>query len=220
MASANGYYPICLALTGRPCLVVGGGRVAQQKITTLLRYGGDVTVVSPTLTPRVRRWARQGRLRYHRRTFRASDVTGKWLVYGATDDPITQQVVFRAAQRRKIFVNIVDVPTLCTFIAPAQIKRGPLTIAITTGGRSPGMAKRVRKEIQRVIGPEYAALTRLLERLRPTIRQIGRTPQERKRLVDRLVYGGLLEQLRRGNRRHTQARVKRLLKQVMGKHLP
>jgi len=124
------YYPVCLALTGQPCLVVGGGRVAQRKVAALRTYGGDVTVVSPTVTPMLRRWAQRGAIRWRRRTFRAADAAGRRLIYAATDDPRVQEAVRRAAQQRHALVNVVDRPALCTFIAPAQLKRGDLTIAM------------------------------------------------------------------------------------------
>lgn len=181
------YYPICLALSGRPCLVVGGGRVAQQKVKTLLRYEASVTVVSPALTPVLQRWAGHRKIRAQRRPFHPGDVRGQWLVYGATDDPAVQRAVFRAATRRKAWVNIVDKPSLCTFIAPAQVKRGDLTIAITTGGRAPGLAKRVRQKIERTIGPEYGILLRKLERTRLVIRQTVPTVDGRKRAVHRVL---------------------------------
>ena len=212
-SSHPSYYPICLALTGKPCLVVGGGRVAQQKAQTLLQYGATVTVVAPTLTPVLRRWALAHRVRWRKRRFRPTDVARQRLVYGATDDPHTQAAICRAAERRRIPVNIVDAPARCTFIAPAQLKRGALTIAVTTGGRSPILAKRVRQEIEQVIGPEYGQLLRILERARPVIRRAVPTVAGRKRIFERLIRSGLLDQLRRGRQRQAQRTAMRLLQE-------
>ena len=199
MQRPGAYYPICLSVERRPCLVVGGGRVAQQKVRGLLRYGARVTVVAPTLTPMLQRWCRRGAVRHHQRRFRSSDVVGQWLVYGATDDAVVQRAVFRAASRRRVWVNVVDAPALCTFIVPAQIRRGALTVAVTTGGRSPMLAKRVRREIERTIGPEYGQLLRLMAQARPVVRRAVPTAAGRKRVSDRLMRSGALDQLRRGN---------------------
>ena len=166
---------------------MGGGRVAQQKTKTLLRYGAAVTVISPMLTSVLGRWAAHGRIRAQRRSFRRSDVRGQWLAYGATNDSATQRAVFEAATRRNVWVNIVDVPSLCTFIAPAQVKRGNLTIAITTGGRAPGFAKHVRQQVQRVIGPEYGRLLNEAERARTAIRRTVPTPRQRKTAMTRIL---------------------------------
>lgn len=213
--SRSCYYPIGLSLEGQPCLVVGGGPVAQRKIATLLRYGARVTVISPTVTETVRRWARAGTIRYDARPFRASDINTQRLVYGATDDRRTQRAVFSAARRKHIFVNIVDEPSLCSFIAPAQVKRGNLTIAISTGGRAPGLAKRVRQDIERAIGPEYGQLLRLLERARPAIRAAVPTVAGRKRALQRLIDEDVLSELRRGHHRSAARRSQRSLTEAL-----
>ena len=215
MPRSHGYYPIGLSLAGRPCLIVGGGAVAQRKVRALLRYGGQVTVISPTATATLRRWARAGMIRYRPRTFRASDVAAQWLVYGATNNPHTQRAIFSAAQRRRLLVNIVDEPALCSFIAPAQVKRGDLTIAISTGGRAPGLAKRVRQDVERAIGPEYGKLLRVLERARPAVRKAVPTADDRKRVLSRLVEGGILEQFRRGRDHAARRKARQLLRQAL-----
>ena len=211
---AAGYYPIGLSLQGRPCLVVGGGMVAQHKTKTLMQYGAQVTVVSPALTPLLRRWARARRIHAQQRAFRPDDVRGRWLVYGATDDERVQRAVFRAAQRRNIWVNIVDQPSLCTFIAPAHIKRGNLTIAISTGGRAPSVARHVRRKIERLIGPEYAALLRLMERLRPAVRRAAPTIRQRGRIMERLMNDRVMNALRQGHPRLARRRAEALLRKA------
>ena len=213
---ATAQYPIALALHRRACLVVGGGRVAQQKVKTLIAYGGRVTVVSPAVTPVLRRLARRGIIRWRRRTFQPRDVAGQSLVYGATDDPRTQSAVFRAAQRRRVLVNIVDQPALCTFFAMAQVKRGDLTIAVTTGGRAPGVAKRARQDVERVIGLEYGTFLRLLERVRRVVRQRVPTAARRKQILNRVIYGGVLEQLQRKRPREAIRRAEQLLRRMLG----
>lgn len=181
------YYPICVAMTRRSCLVVGGGAVAQRKVHTLLRYGATVTVVSPNLNAPLRRWARGGQMRWVRRRFRPRDAQGQTLIYGATDDAATQQAIARAAARHRALVNIVDQPLLCTFIAPAQIQRGHLVIAVTTGGRAPGLAKRVRRRIERAISPAYARHLARVEQARRAIHAAAPTAAARKRALERAM---------------------------------
>ena len=160
--SAKAYYPLFADLNGRRCVVVGGGLIAERKVAALLRYGADVTVVSPACTKRLAAWAGRGRFRLVKRRVRASDLRGAWLVYAATDDPAVNQLVYRTTVKRRVFANVVDQTALCTFIAPAITRRGPLTVAVSTGGASPSLAKRVRTTIGRSLGREYAPMLRLL----------------------------------------------------------
>ncbi|MDP3704211.1 MAG: bifunctional precorrin-2 dehydrogenase/sirohydrochlorin ferrochelatase [Candidatus Omnitrophota bacterium] len=196
--NARAYYPLFADLTGRRCVVVGGGMVAQRKVTTLLRFGAKVTVISPAATQRLRRYAQQGAIRYVPRRFKACDLEGAWLVYAATDDQAINQLVFRTATRQHIFTNVVDQPPLCSFIAPAIMKRGDLVIAISTGGASPTVAKRLRREFERTIGTEYAELLRLLNSLRGLAKRKLPSYDDRKRYFDRLVRGRTFAFVRRG----------------------
>ncbi len=192
------YYPLFADLHGRRCVVAGGGAIAQRKVTTLLQYGAEVTVVSPTLTARLSRLARDRRVRHVARRFRAGDVRGAWLVYAATNDETVNDAVFRAAARQRIFANVVDQPARCSFIAPAILRRGPLVIAVSTGGASPTVAKRLRDELDSLVGDEYAALVRLFGRLRDPARRQLPTYRDRKRYFERLVSGRVRQLVRRG----------------------
>lgn len=192
------YYPLFADLHGRRCVVVGGGLVAQRKVTTLLRYGADITLVSPQATKRLRAYARKGAIRYQARRFRPSDLTGCWLVYAATDEPGVNERVFRHATRRRIFTNVVDQKPLCSFIAPAIWRRGDLVIAVSTGGGSPTIAKRLRRELQREIGGEYVRMIRLLKGLRSAAKRRMPSSRDRKRYFDRLVQGRVFDLVRAG----------------------
>jgi len=194
----KGYYPLFADLRNRRVIVVGGGMVAQRKVTTLLRFGAKVTVVSPAATQRLRRYAKQGTVRYVPRRFKACDLEGAWLVYAATNDETINQAVFRTATRHRIFTNVVDQVPLCSFIAPAIMKRGELVIAISTGGASPTVAKRLRREFERTIGAEYAELLRLLNSLRGVAKRKLPSYDDRKRYFDRLVRGRTFAFVRRG----------------------
>jgi len=197
--SPNAYYPMFADLHGRRCLVVGGGMVAQRKVATLLRCGAQVTVVSPTLTRRLAADARQGRVRWVRRRARPADLRTAWIVFAATDDQRINDLVSRTAARARIFANIVDQIPLCSFIAPAIVTRGSLTIAISTGGGSPSLAKRLRRDLADAIGSDYARMLRLLRSLRGIAKQRLPNYRDRKKYFDRLIRGRVFD-LVRGHR--------------------
>ena len=207
----SAYYPLFADLRARRCVVVGGGMVAQRKVTTLLRFGAKVTVVSPVATQRLKRYARQGAIRYVPRRFKACDVDGAWLVYAATDDQAINTLVFRTAVRQRIFTNVVDQPSLCSFVAPAIFRRDPLVIAINTGGASPALAKKLRRELGRLIGSDYARMLRLLRSLRPIAKQRLPGYNDRKRYFDGLVAGRVFKLVRRGSPRQARALALELL---------
>lgn len=192
------YYPVFADLTGRQCVVIGGGLIAQRKVTTLLGYGAKVVVVSPTVTRRLAAYARQGDIRHVARRFRPADLRGAWLVYAATDDQRINELAARATRTRRIFANVVDQTPLCSFIAPAIFKRGALTIAVSTGGVSPSLAKRIRRELGERIGPEYTPMLRLLASLRGLAKQTLPSYRDRKRYFDGLVHGRVFSLVREG----------------------
>jgi precorrin-2 dehydrogenase/sirohydrochlorin ferrochelatase len=183
----SSYYPVFLNLQGKRCLVVGGGEIAGRKVQGLLEAGAVVVVVSPTLTPSLRTLAEQGVIQYAARPFKDDDVVGCALVIGATNQAAVNDAVCEAARRRDIWVNIVDVPDACDFIAPAIVRRGALQIAISTGGNSPTLAKRIRAQLEQTYGPEYAELLVWLGQERERIRQQVVNPAARKACYEQLV---------------------------------
>ena len=183
----SAYYPIFLNLAHRRCLVVGGGVVAERKVQGLLEANARVVVVSPSLTDSLRRWASEGVIGHVPRCFRDDDIDGCALVIGATDQVEVNREVAMAARRRGIWVNIVDTPAACDFIAPAVVRRGEVQIAISTGGKSPTLAKRLREGLEELIGPEYGEVAEILGALREAIRRQEKTPEARKALFERLV---------------------------------
>ena len=205
------YYPLFADLRGRRCVVIGGGLVAQRKVTTLLNYGADLVVISPAATMRIRTYARQGRLRYLARRFRPGDLRHTWLVYAATDDMQINGQVFRAAQRMRIFANVVDQTPLCSFIAPSICQRGLLTIAVSTGGASPTLANRLRHELEQTIGSEYAPMVRLLTSLRGIAKRQLPSYRDRKRYFAHLVGGRVFRLVRTGHQRQARAAALALL---------
>ena len=205
-------YPIFAVIEDKPCLVVGGGAVGERKVADLMAAGARVTVVSPTLTPELAALAHRGEISYLPEDFRAAQVEGMALVMAATDDPEVNAAVSAAAQARAIWVNVADAPELCTFIVPAQVRRGDLTVAISTGGASPALARKLREELQQRFGPEYAPYLALLKGIRERLLADRRGHPDNSRLFHRLVDSPLREAVARGDR----ARILNLLKEILG----
>jgi precorrin-2 dehydrogenase/sirohydrochlorin ferrochelatase len=205
-------YPIFAIIEDKPCLVVGGGAVGERKVADLLVAGARVTVVSRTLTPELAALAERGEIRYLPEDFTAPQVEGMALVMAATDDPEVNAAVFAAAQARAIWVNVADDPEHCTFIVPAQVRRGELTLAISTGGASPALASQLRQDLQQQFGPEYGPYLDLLKRVRTRVLTERRAHPDNGPLFHRLVRSPLREAVAQGDR----VRVLKLLHEVLG----
>jgi siroheme synthase-like protein len=193
------YYPLFMDLAGRPCLVVGAGAVAARKARSLLECGARVTVVGVRPTAAFRALERRGVV-VRDRPFRAGDVGVQALIIAATDDRTVNAAVAAAARRKRIPVNTVDDPEHCSFIVPAVVTRGDLTVAISTGGKSPAAARLVKERISEVLGDEYAALVRLLGVHREEMKDAVAEQTTRARAWKRMIEDGVLEALRRGDR--------------------
>jgi precorrin-2 dehydrogenase / sirohydrochlorin ferrochelatase len=195
------FYIACLRLSGRRCLVVGGGEVGLEKVEGLLACGADVTLVAPDAVEPLRELAEEGSIRWERREYRTDDLEGTFLAIAATGDTDTNIQVFEDAERRAMLVNVVDVPPLCNFILPAIIRTGPLAIAISTAGASPALAKRIRDEIAEEYGEPYARLAVLLNEVRGWAKSVLPTYQDRKAFFESIVNGepDPVELLRRGD---------------------
>lgn len=153
----------------RLCIVVGGGSVASRKVAGLLEAGASVTVISPVLDESIQSFAAQGLIRWIARPYQEGDLAGAFLVIAATDDPQVNHAIFAEAEQHHLLVNVVDDPQHSNFILPAQVRRGDLSIAISTGGASPALARRLREKLEAEIAPEYAQLIQLLAELRPKL---------------------------------------------------
>jgi precorrin-2 dehydrogenase/sirohydrochlorin ferrochelatase len=149
-------FPISLKLTGRRCLVVGAGSVGETKIRSLMLTGASVRVVAPRATSTVEEWAESGQIDWEARDFVPADLEGAFLVVAATPSVEVNDRVFCEAQRRGVLANVVDDPARCDFYYPAVVRRGSLQIAISTDGKSPALAQRLRRELENQFGPEYA----------------------------------------------------------------
>jgi precorrin-2 dehydrogenase/sirohydrochlorin ferrochelatase len=193
------YHPVYLDLRGRRCVVVGGGDVAQDKIESLLDVEARVIVVSPALTAALSALAETHEIIHHPRSYRTGDLADAVLAYVAVDDEAEQEAVATDAAAAGVLVNVVDIPRLCTFIAPAVVRRESVVIAISTAGASPALARRLRAELEAHVGPEYGVAATILARLRPLVRAAEPDPQARARTFARLVDGPLLDALRAGD---------------------
>ncbi len=187
------YYPIHLDIKGRKCLVVGGGAVATRKVKTLLKCGAGVKVVSPDLTEALETLSRQGGIETDKRAYCSEDLEGFFLVIGATSSDAVNRKIGTDAEERKMLCNIADLPEACNFILPSVIERGDLTITISTSGKSPAFSKRLRKDLERHFGEEYAVFLTLMGAVRKKLLQKNHAPEAHKYLFEALINGGLLE---------------------------
>ena len=175
-----GYYPVFLDLKARPCLVIGSGPEAERKSEGLIEVGAAVTVVAPQPSPRLQELATRGKIVLHRRHYAQGDLAGVFLAIVATDvKPEVREGVAADARREKVLLNVMDVPDLCTWIAPAILRRGTLAVAISTSGRSPAMARLVKERLDLSIPEEYGPLLDTVAEVREELARRGlRVPAE------------------------------------------
>jgi len=183
-------YVACLRLSGRRCVVVGGGDVGLEKVDGLLACDASVTLIAPAAHEALRAYAREGSIEWLQRPYGGpADLDGAFLVIAATDATDVNIAVFDDAERRAMLVNVVDVPPLCNFILPAIVRNGPLAIAISTAGASPALAKRMKREVSEHFGERYATLALLLNEVRGWAKATLATYQERKEFFEEIVDG-------------------------------
>ena len=184
------FYIACLKLTGRRCLVVGGGQIGLEKVEGLLACDGEVTLIAPVAHPELERLAAEGSIRWEQRPYAGdADLEGVFMAIAATGDSAVNIGVYDDAEKRAMLVNVVDVPPLCNFILPAIVRSGPLAIAISTAGASPALAKRMKREITELFGEEYARLAVILNDARGWAKGTLPTYQDRKEFFEGIVNG-------------------------------
>ncbi len=195
------FYIACLKLTGRRCLVVGGGDVGLEKVEGLLACDADVQLVAPDVHPALQELASEGSITWTRRAYAPTDLEGCLIAIAATDDTEVNIQVYNDAEQRAMLVNVVDVPPLCNFILPAIVRTGPLAVAISTAGASPALAKRMKREISELFGDAYAELAVMLNDVRGWAKGTLPTYQDRKVFFEEIVGGDPdpIELLRAGN---------------------
>jgi precorrin-2 dehydrogenase/sirohydrochlorin ferrochelatase len=169
-----GYYPVLLDLAGRRCVMVGGGIIAGRRVDGLLTAGARVTVISPRLTRTLAALAAEGRIDHEAREYRDGDLDGADLAFVATDAGEVNAAVAREARARGVWINAADDPARCTFILPALVRRGDLTVAVATGGSSPALARAIREELETYLTDDYATLAAIAAEARREVRAAGR----------------------------------------------
>ena len=209
---APSYYPVFLSLAERLVVVKGGGPVAERRVDGLLRCGARVRVVATELTAELARLAENGEVEHVARPYRPGDLEGAALVVAEPGDQTSDAEFFAEAERRRIFANVEDDLDHCSFIMPAVVRRGDLVVAISTSGRAPAMAVRLREWLERELGPEYGALLELAGRLRAPLAEAVPGFEERRRRWYELVDSNVLALFRQG--RDVEARER--AEQIMG----
>lgn len=194
-------FPAFLKIAGRPCLVVGGGPVAEEKVAGLIHAGADICIVAPTSTDQIRDWARQKTVRWKARRFQAVDIKGSFLVVAATSSPRLHKRIYQLAKKSRVLCNVVDDPDHCDFYYGSVVQRGSLQIAISTAGLSPALAQRLRKRFEKEFGAEYELWLEEIGRTRKRLFDKRIAPGRRKELLHRLASELSFEEfLRRQNR--------------------
>jgi siroheme synthase-like protein len=183
------FYIACLKLTGRRCVVVGGGDIGLEKVEGLLACDGNVTLIAPDAIEPLRKLADEGSIDWIQREYRVGDLEATFIAIAATNHTDVNIKVFEDAEKRAMLVNIVDVPPLCNFILPAIVRTGPLAIAISTAGASPALAKRIKSEIAAEYGTHHARLAELLNDARGWAKMTLPTYQDRKVFFETIVNG-------------------------------
>jgi len=167
------YYPIFLNVSGKRCVVVGGGQVALRKVGALLDHGANVEVISPDLCPELNKLAETGEIAAQRKLYQTGDLKGALIVIAATDDHGINLEVVKEAKGTGVLVNVVDDPDNSDFIVPSCLRRGDVTVAVSTAGRSPALARKIRARLEKDLGDEYAVLALLIDEVRAEIKRLG-----------------------------------------------
>jgi precorrin-2 dehydrogenase/sirohydrochlorin ferrochelatase len=211
------FYIACLRLTGRRCVVVGGGEIGLEKVEGLLACDGRVVLVAPDAVPELESLAAEGSIAWIRRRYEPGDLEQTFIAIAATNDTATNIAVYQDAEERAMLVNVVDVPSLCNFILPAIVRTGPLAIAISTAGASPALAKRMKREVSAMFGDSYAELAEVLNEVRGWAKGTLPTYQDRKAFFEGIVNGDPdpIELLRNGDEAAVRDLIERAQRQAV-----
>ncbi len=205
------FYPVYLSLCSKKCLVIGGGTVAERKVKSLFECGADVWVVSYSLTEGLGKLVEENQINYLHREYLPGDLEDCFLVISATDDSDTNKKVADDCFARNIPVNVVDEPDRCSFIVPSVMRRGDLCIAVSTGGKSPLLARKIRERLETLFGTEYAEYLELMGMLRKKIIQEVPDRQSRRKIFECLVNSDILELIQKGQRELVKEKVAQCL---------
>jgi len=208
----NTYYPVYIQLREQPCVVIGGGKIAEGKVEGLLAAQANVTVISPDLTARLRDLLEGKQITYLARTYQPGDLTGAFMVICATDQAEINHQVWQEASANRQLVNVVDDTPRCNFIAPSILHKGDLTIAISTSGKAPALAVRLKERLQRELGPEYERFLELAGELRGPLARNIPDFETRKALWYEIVDSEILDFLAHGD----ESAAREIISRVVG----
>lgn len=207
-------YPVCLNISGKLCVVIGGGRVAERKIKGILADSGSVRVVSPAITSILHDLASRKVIEWREKPYSVADLEGAFLVFAATNTPEVQGAILRDARAAGLLVNIADNPAACDFQVPASIRRGDLTLSVATQGKSPAVAAMVKRRLEHDFGEEYARLTVLASLLRDRIlAEDSLSHEEKKGLFQKILHDDMVDWLRE----HRWDKIQQHLQDVFGR---
>ena len=206
------YYPVSLDIQNRKCLVVGGGPVGTRKVMTLLECGAVVTVVSSDVAEELLELAEKKMIKLKRRPYESSDIDGMFLVIGATDNEELNRQINKDAEHQNKLCNIADRPEACNFILPSIVNRGNLVIAISTSGKSPAFARKMRQDLEKEFGEEYDEFLELMGAIRKKALSEKHEPEAHKQLFEQLINRGLVDMVRN----HDEERINSLLLEIFG----
>lgn len=206
------YYPINVDITDKRCVVLGGGRVAQRKVESLLKCKGAVTVISPSLTPRLKELQSLGKIKNVCREYQSGDIDDAFVVFCATNDSNINERAAHEAKTRGVLFNVVDMPKMCNFIVPSVVHREDLVITVCTSGKSPALAKRIRKELETAYGKEYGLFLILMGAIREKLLKISSDSQMNKKTFYRLIDSDILDYIKEGKKEE----VNRVLTDILG----
>lgn len=204
-------YPIYINLLDKPCLIVGGGTVAERKVGSLLDYGAKVKLISPEVTLAIKNYAQKGLITWEERTFQPDDLENIFLVYIATNNNETNHLIAHLCKNKKILFNAVDDPPNCDFFVPSIVRRGSLAIAISTEGKSPMLARHLRVELEEYFPVEYEEYVDLLGEYRELIKKEIPDINIRKQIFAALVNLDILDLLKAGKREQARERVEQCI---------
>lgn len=203
-----GFYPISLNIKNRKCLVVGGGQVALRKCVSLLEYGADLSLLSPVIISELLEMVQEGKIKYWQDNYKKEYLEGFFMVFGATDNYETNLKIYTDCAEKGILVNIADNPNLCSFIVPAVLRRGSLQIAVSTEGKSPLLAKKIKDQLNDLFPVEYGEILEVLGETRKKILNNVQDPVERGILLSALLDKKVLDFLKEGNYDLAKERIK------------
>ncbi len=187
------YYPIMIRIERKLCTVVGGGKVAERKIISLIDHGARVKVISPSCTNKISEFYHSGIIEFINREYEYGDLDGSFLAYITTDVKRVNDMCISECKEKEILVNIADNPEKCDFVVPSTIKRGDLTINISTMGKSPTLSKKIRKEIEEIYPEAYSEYVDILGEIREKVKEEIKDIKKRREIFYELVYSNVLE---------------------------